>query len=103
MFIIIVNFISIYTINHSYSLIAEANAEVLRKIKYLEQQKLEENKLSLAQIDGRLSELRDKRDELEEEKQALLNEAKASNNDVPSIPEVEAKWYFYYQMRFIVY
>ncbi|XP_025408187.1 uncharacterized protein LOC112681985 isoform X2 [Sipha flava] len=70
---------------------AEANAEVLRKVKYLEQQKIQENKLSLAQINGRLSELRDKRDELEEEKQALLNQANASNNNVSSSPEVEAK------------
>lgn len=50
---------------------------------------MQENKLSLAQINGRLSELRDKRDELEEEKRELMKQA----NTVIAVPE--PKWYIY--------
>ncbi|XP_025418200.1 GATA zinc finger domain-containing protein 7-like isoform X2 [Sipha flava] len=59
---------------------AEADAEVLRKKKCVEYQKMQENKLSLAQINGRLSQLRDKRDELEEEKRALLNQTHTNDD-----------------------
>ncbi|XP_050526539.1 GATA zinc finger domain-containing protein 14-like isoform X2 [Daktulosphaira vitifoliae] len=58
---------------------AEADAEVLRKKKCVEFQKMEENKLSLAQINGRLSALRDRREELEEEKRVLLNQVQATD------------------------
>jgi uncharacterized protein YigA (DUF484 family) len=53
---------------------------VLRKKKCVEYQKMQENKLSLAQINGRLSQLRDKRDELEEEKRALLNQTHTNDD-----------------------
>lgn len=59
---------------------------------------MEENKLSLAQINGRLSQLRDKRDELEEEKRALLNQTQASNDSVATalvVPKTESFWYLY--------
>lgn len=85
----------------SGSLVVEA--EILKKKTFLEQQKHLENNLSLAQINGRLSELQEKRDELEEEKEALLRQAKNTNKLLLSFPEMEAKWYFYYQMRFIVH
>lgn len=41
---------------------------------------MQENKLSLAQINGRLSQLRDKRDELEEERRALLSQTHTNND-----------------------
>ncbi|KAL5238252.1 hypothetical protein ACI65C_005662 [Semiaphis heraclei] len=63
----------------------EADAELLRKKKCAEDLKIQENKLSLAQINGRLSELRDKRDELEEEKRELLKQAII--NTVIAVPE----------------
>lgn len=56
------------------SITAETDAQLLRKKLYLENQKIQENKLSLAQINSRLSELRGKRNELEEEKRALLKQ-----------------------------
>ncbi|XP_003243494.1 uncharacterized protein LOC100574705 [Acyrthosiphon pisum] len=65
----------------------EADAELLRKQKFAEDQKMQENKLSLAQINGRLSELRDKRDELEEEKRELLNQNQTIINTVIAVPE----------------
>ncbi|CAH1731596.1 unnamed protein product [Aphis gossypii] len=61
---------------------AEVDAEVLRKKKCVEYQKMQENKLSLAQINGRLIQLRDKRDELEEEKRALLNQSLATDDSM---------------------
>ncbi|XP_015363230.1 PREDICTED: uncharacterized protein LOC107161367 [Diuraphis noxia] len=63
----------------------EADAELLRKKKCAEDLKIQENKLSLAQINGRLSELRDKRDELEEEKRELLKQT--IMNSVIAVPE----------------
>lgn len=63
----------------------------MRKKKCAEDLKIQENKLSLAQINGRLSELRDKRDELEEEKRELLKQAII--NTVIAVPE--PKWYIY--------
>uniref|UniRef100_A0A2S2PMZ2 Uncharacterized protein n=1 Tax=Schizaphis graminum TaxID=13262 RepID=A0A2S2PMZ2_SCHGA len=72
---------------------AEADAEILRKKKYAEDLKIQENRLSLAQINGRLSELRDKRDELEEEKRELLNQKQTIINTVLTVPE--PKWYIY--------
>lgn len=48
----------------------------------MEYQKIEENKLSLAQINGRLSQLQDKRTELEEEKRALLNQTQATDDSL---------------------
>ncbi|XP_050437678.1 3-phosphoinositide-dependent protein kinase B-like [Adelges cooleyi] len=59
---------------------AEAEAEVLRKKKCVEFQQMEENKLSLAQINGRLTALKDRRDELEEEKRALLNQVQTADD-----------------------
>jgi len=72
---------------------AEADAELLRKKKCAEDLKIQENRLSLAQINGRLSELRDKRDELEEEKRELLNQKQTIINTVIAVPE--PKWYIY--------
>lgn len=46
----------------------------------MENQKIQENKLSLAQINGRLSELRCKRDELVEEKRMLLQQKMFTNH-----------------------
>jgi hypothetical protein len=65
----------------------------LRKKKYAEDLKIQENRLTLAQINGRLSELRDKRDELEEEKRELLNQKHTFINTVLTVPE--PKWYIY--------
>jgi len=68
----------------------------LRKKKYAEDQKIQENKLSIAQINGRLSELRDKRDELEEEKRALLNQSQATDDSMATslvVPKTESNWY----------
>ncbi|CAI6358338.1 unnamed protein product [Macrosiphum euphorbiae] len=72
---------------------AEVDAEVLRKKKCVEYQKMQENKLSLAQINGRLSQLRDKRDELEEEKRALLNQSQANDDSMATslvVPKTES-------------
>lgn len=69
---------------------------MLRKKKCVEYQKMQENKLSLAQINGRLSQLRDKRDELEEEKRALLNQSQATDDSMATalvVPKTEANWY----------
>jgi len=69
---------------------------VLRKKKFVEYQKMQENKLSLAQINGRLSQLRDKRDELEEEKRALLNQSQATDDSMATslvVPKTESNWY----------
>jgi len=69
---------------------------VLRKKKCVEYQKMQENKLSLAQINGRLSQLRDKRDELEEEKRALLNQSQATDDSMATalvVPKTESNWY----------
>lgn len=73
-------------------------AEVLRKKKFVERQKLQENKLSLAQINGRLSELQDKRHELEEEKRLLLNQAQTTDIDILTEPI----WYLFYEIHFFV-
>lgn len=80
------------------SFIAEAVAELLRKKKLMEHKKLQENKLSLAQINGRLSELQDKRVELEEEKHLLLNQVQTTQNDIFT----EAFWYLYYEIYIFV-
>lgn len=57
---------------------------------------MQENKLSLAQINGRLSQLRDKRDELEEEKRALLNQSQATDDTTHAtaliVPKIELNW-----------
>ncbi|XP_025196025.1 uncharacterized protein LOC112595142 [Melanaphis sacchari] len=66
---------------------AEIDAEILRKKKCAEDLKIQENKLSLAQINGRLTELRDKRDVLEEEKRELLNQKQTIINTVIAVPE----------------
>lgn len=104
MYVLIVILSHMVLIIFCYTLIVEADAGVLRKKKFLEQQKLQENKLTIAQINYRLSELQDKRVELEEEKQALLSQAKNTNNNLLLyLPAIEATWYIYYHMRFIVY
>lgn len=72
-----------------FCVIAESDAEVLRKKVYLKNQKIQENKLSLAQINGRLSELRDKKDLLEEEKRALLEQKQ--NTDHTALKKLEIK------------
>jgi len=62
----------------------------------VEYQKMQENKLSLAQINGRLTQLRDKRDELEEEKRALLNQSQATDDSMATalvVPKSESNWY----------
>jgi len=73
------------------------DAEVLRKKKRVEYQKIQENKLSLAQINGRLSQLKDKRDELEEEKRVLLNQMQTTEDTSQSTalitPKTESNWY----------
>lgn len=69
---------------------------MLRKKKCVEYQKMQENKLSLAQINGRLSQLRDKRDELEEEKRALLSQSQATDDSMATalvVPKTESNWY----------
>jgi len=69
---------------------------VLRKKKCVEYQKMQENKLSLAQINGRLIQLRDKRDELEEEKRALLNQSQATDDSIATalvVAKTESNWY----------
>jgi len=69
---------------------------VLRKKKCVEYQKMQENKLSLAQINGRLIQLRDKRDELEEEKRALLNQSQATDDSMATalvVAKTESIWY----------
>jgi len=69
---------------------------VLRKKKCVEYQKMQENKLSLAQINGRLIQLRDKRDELEEEKRALLNQSQATDDSMATalvVAKTESNWY----------
>lgn len=61
----------------------------------MEYQKMQENKLSLAQINGRLSQLRDKRDELEEEKRVLINQTQTTNNIMVTalvVPKSEPNW-----------
>ncbi|VVC45941.1 Hypothetical protein CINCED_3A011851 [Cinara cedri] len=71
---------------------AEVNAEILRKKKCVEYQKMQENKLSLAQINGRLSQLQDKRVELEEEKRALLDQTQADEMVTSLVmPKIELK------------
>lgn len=79
-----------------YCLTAEAEAEVLRKKKCVEFQQMEENKLSLAQINGRLTALKDRRDELEEEKRALLNQVQTADDAMAAslvVPKSEFNWY----------
>lgn len=69
---------------------------MLRKKKCVEYQKMQENKLSLAQINGRLIQLRDKRDELEEEKRALLNQSQATDDSMATalvVAKTESNWY----------
>lgn len=56
---------------------------------------MQENKLSLAQINGRLSQLRNKRDELEEEKRTLLNQTQAIDDTVATalvVPKSDSNW-----------
>lgn len=76
---------------------------MLRKKKCVEYQKMEENKLSLAQINGRLAQLRDKRDELEEEKMTLINQMR--DDDIVS--KQQMIWYlllkFYRIFLYFVY
>lgn len=77
-------------------LIAKFDAEILRKKKCVEYQKIEENKLSLAQINGRLSQLQDKRTELEEEKRALLNQTQSTDDSLANTSaqaKIEPYWY----------
>lgn len=69
---------------------------MLRKKKCVEYQKMQENKLSLAQINGRLSQLREKRNELEEEKRALLNQRHTNDDSGPTalvVPKTEPNGY----------
>jgi len=69
---------------------------VLRKKKCVEYQKMQENKLSLAQINGRLSQLQNKRDELEEEKRVLLSQSQATDDSMATalvVPKTESNWY----------
>lgn len=66
-------------------------AEISKKKKCFELKKIEENKLSLEQINGRLSELQYKRYELEEKKRSLLNQ-------IISLEPVALKWYLVYQL-----
>ncbi|VVC36932.1 Hypothetical protein CINCED_3A008478 [Cinara cedri] len=70
---------------------AEKNAEILRKKKILENQQIQENKLSLAQINGRLTELHDRRNELQQEKQALLSQTVISNMMNFAVPRTGLK------------
>lgn len=64
----------------------------------MEHQKSQENKLSLAQINGRLSELQDKREELEEEKRLLLNQSLTTDIDILTEPI----WYLFYEIHIFV-
>lgn len=69
---------------------------MLRKKKCVEYQKMQENKLSLAQINGRLSQLQNKRDELEEEKRVLLSQSQATDDSMATalvVPKTESNWY----------
>lgn len=57
---------------------------------------MQENKLSLAQINGRLSQLREKREELEEEKRQLLNQTQNNEDAVATalvVPKTEPNRY----------
>lgn len=57
---------------------------------------MQENKLSLAQINGRLSQLREKREELEEEKRQLLNQTQNNEDAVATalvVPKTESNRY----------
>lgn len=57
---------------------------------------MQENKLSLAQINGRLSQLREKREELEEEKRQLLNQTQNNEDTVATalvVPKTEPNRY----------
>lgn len=68
----------------------------MRKKKCVEYQKMQENKLSLAQINGRLSQLREKREELEEEKRQLLNQTQNNEDTVATalvVPKTESNRY----------
>lgn len=78
-------------------ILAEFNADILRKKKSLENRQIQENKLSLAQINGRLSELHIKRNELQQEKQALLSQTENINKMNIAIPKTGLKWYSLYQ------
>lgn len=72
---------------------AETDAQLLRKKLYLENQKIQENKLSLAQINSRLSELRGKRNELEEERRALLKQKQATEYALLKTTDAELVFY----------
>lgn len=72
--------------------LAEVDAEVLRKKKCVEYQKIQENKLSLAQINGRLFHLREKRDELEEGKRVLLNQLQTTEDTSQTTSKTDTKW-----------
>lgn len=72
---------------------AETDAQLLRKKLYLENQKIQENKLSLAQINSRLSELRGKRNELEEEKRALLKQKQTTEYALLKTTDTELVFY----------
>lgn len=77
-------------------ILAEMNAEMLRKKKTLENQQIQENKLSLAQINGRLTELLDRRNELRQEKQALLSQTEITDIMSLAMQRTGLKWYLYF-------
>lgn len=72
---------------------AETDAQLLRKKLYLENQKIQENKLSLAQINSRLSELRGKRNELEEERRVLLKQKQTTEYALLKTTDAELVFY----------
>lgn len=66
---------------------------------------MQENKLSLAQINGRLTQLRDKRDELEEEKRTLLNQTQTTDETGATalvVPKTETNWYLYFTYLIVI-
>lgn len=77
-----------------FYIIAEAVAEVIRKKKIAELKKQQDNKLTLAQINGRISELQAQLDELEEQKRVLLNL-------IPTTVDILTQpiWYLYYKIH----
>lgn len=70
---------------------------MIRKKKCVEFQKKEENKLSLAQINGRLTQLRGRREELEGEKITLINQMR----DVDHLQQ--ALWYVLKLLHAVVF
>lgn len=63
----------------------------------MENQQIQENQLSLAQINGRLSELHIKRNELQQEKQELLNQTQIIDKMSFTVPRTGLKWYLFHQ------